>query len=182
MRFAPVSIATRSGQVVLHELTDAGRKFAQLAGIDVPPTVRPGLEHRFWVAQTTDHLEREGWRVEAEHRLIGGGFVDLLAERGGRRMAVEIETGKSDIVQNINKLADEEIDELLLIATSPAAVSACQRALDQVATGMPIPPLQDDVRLDRVWRFVAAVFLAHAGLIAIEQLGSHVMVSQYETN
>lgn len=45
-----------------------------------------------------------------------------------------------------------------------------------------IPPLQSDVRLDRVWRFVAAVFLAHAGLVAIEQLGPHVMVSQYETN
>ena len=138
---APVTIATRSGQVVLHELTDAGRQLAGYAGVDVPPTQRPSLEHRFWVAQATEYLEREGYRVDAEHGLRTGGFVDLLAERGGRRVAVEIETGKSDIAANIEKLAGAAVDELILIATSPAAVAACQRALAAAAPPVPVSQL-----------------------------------------
>jgi hypothetical protein len=43
-----------------------------------------------------------------------------------------------------------------------------------------MPSLQEDARKDLIWRFVAAVFMAHAGLIAIWQEGSEVMVSQHE--
>jgi len=32
-----------------------------------------------------------------------------------------------------------------------------------------IPPLSEDERLDRVWRFIALIFLAHAGLVRLEQ-------------
>ena len=34
-----------------------------------------------------------------------------------------------------------------------------------------IPPLSEDRRKDRVWRFIAIIFLAHAGLIDIWQNG-----------
>lgn len=49
-------------------------------------------------------------------------------------MAVEIETGKSDIATNIQKLADQELDEILLVAASPAAVTACQKAVAATET------------------------------------------------
>ena len=45
-----------------------------------------------------------------------------------------------------------------------------------------IPPLSDDARLDRVWRFIAIVFLAHAGLIEIQQEGLEIMVMHRETD
>jgi hypothetical protein len=45
-----------------------------------------------------------------------------------------------------------------------------------------IPPLGEDARVDRIWRFVAIVFLAHAGLITIWQDGPEVMVIQRETD
>jgi predicted RNA-binding Zn-ribbon protein involved in translation (DUF1610 family) len=45
-----------------------------------------------------------------------------------------------------------------------------------------LPPLQADRRLDRIWCFVAAVFLAHAGVLALEQVGEHVLISQHETH
>ena len=34
-----------------------------------------------------------------------------------------------------------------------------------------IPPLSEDARNDRIWRFIALIFLAHAGVIDIWQDG-----------
>jgi DNA-directed RNA polymerase subunit RPC12/RpoP len=45
-----------------------------------------------------------------------------------------------------------------------------------------IPPLSDDVRLDRIWRFVAIIFMAHAGLIKIEQEGPEILVMHCEAH
>ena len=39
-----------------------------------------------------------------------------------------------------------------------------------------IPPLDEDSRLDRIWRFIAIVFLAHAGLIRMRQKGQTIMI------
>ena len=45
-----------------------------------------------------------------------------------------------------------------------------------------IPPLSDDARLDRIWRFIAIVFMAHAGLIEIRQESHAIMVIQREAD
>jgi len=45
-----------------------------------------------------------------------------------------------------------------------------------------IPPLSDDARLDRVWRFIAIIFMAHTGLIEIQQESQGIMVIRHETN
>ena len=39
-----------------------------------------------------------------------------------------------------------------------------------------IPALEENPRLDRIWRFVAVIFMAHAGLIEIEQDGADIML------
>lgn len=41
-----------------------------------------------------------------------------------------------------------------------------------------IPSLAEDARKDRIWRFVAVVFLAHAGLVSICQEGQDIWVSK----
>lgn len=45
-----------------------------------------------------------------------------------------------------------------------------------------IPPLDQDVRLDRIWRFIAIIFLAHAGQVIIEQEGQRILVRQNEAD
>jgi hypothetical protein len=45
-----------------------------------------------------------------------------------------------------------------------------------------IPPLSEDARLDRIWRFIAIVFMAHVGLIEIQQEGQTIMVMHRETD
>jgi DNA-directed RNA polymerase subunit RPC12/RpoP len=45
-----------------------------------------------------------------------------------------------------------------------------------------IPPLDDPPRKDRVWRFVAIIFMAHAGLVDVWQDGPTIMVMRHEAN
>ncbi len=45
-----------------------------------------------------------------------------------------------------------------------------------------IPPLSEDARLDRVWRFITIIFLAHAGILDVWQEGESIMVIKREAN
>jgi len=45
-----------------------------------------------------------------------------------------------------------------------------------------LPPLAENARKDRIWRFIAIIFLAHFGLIDVWQDGQEIMVMKHETN
>lgn len=40
-----------------------------------------------------------------------------------------------------------------------------------------IPSIENDVRLDRVWRFIAIIFMAHAGLLKVRQEGPEIILA-----
>ena len=80
-----VTIATRSGQVVLYQLTEFGRTICHSAGIDPGPRSRESLEHRFWVNQTAGYFEKKGYEVTREHPVKGNGAIDILAVRPGEK-------------------------------------------------------------------------------------------------
>ena len=124
-----VPIATRSGQVVLYQLTDFGRPLCSSAGIDPGPKPRESLEHRYWIGKAAEHFERKGYEITREHPIKGNGAVDLLAERPGERVVIEVETGKSDIKANLAKIPPDEFSRVILIATTPQAIGACQKAM-----------------------------------------------------
>ena len=126
-----VPIATRSGQVVLYQVTGHGRSVCRRTGIDPGPPQRGSLEHQYWVRNVSGHFEKQGYEVSREHQVPGDGAVDLLAERPGERIAVEIETGKSDIKANLANAKQAGFDRLVFVATSPSAVSACQKAIEK---------------------------------------------------
>ena len=132
------TIATRSGQVVLFELTDAGRNVCLSVGIEPGPKPRESLEHMFWVNKTARYFEREGYEVAREHPVKGNGAVDVLAQRPGEKVAVEIETGKSNTKENLTKIAHVDFDRVVLVATSPAGSEACQKAMGDVNGGPPV--------------------------------------------
>ena len=124
---AAVPLPTRNGQVVLLELTESGAVLASHHGLEVPPAPVESLEHRYWVRRMGQQFENDGYEVSYEYALPDGGHVDVWAERVGRRVAIEVETGKSDIDANITKLSKVDIDQVIVLATSPAAMAACQR-------------------------------------------------------
>ena len=125
----PVAIATRCGQVVLYQLSELGRSFCEQAGIDPGPRPRASLEHRYWVKKAHEYFEKRGYEVVREHPIKGNGAVDLMAERPGERIVAEVETGKSDIAENLRKVATAGFDAVVLIATSPEAITACNLAM-----------------------------------------------------
>ena len=45
-----------------------------------------------------------------------------------------------------------------------------------------LPPLSENRRLDRIWRFIAIIFLAHAGLASVWQEGENILVKQREAD
>jgi hypothetical protein len=130
-----VPIATRSGQVMLYQLTDHGRSVCESVGIAPGPVPRASLEHQYWVMKVREHFENLGYGVALEHPIPGDGAVDLLGERSGERVAIEIETGKSDIKTNLAKVKNADFDRLVVVATSPPAVSACHRAIEGAGLG-----------------------------------------------
>ena len=130
----PVAIATRAGQVVLYRASDSGLSACKSIGIEPGPSRRPSLEHEFWAAAAARHFEGRGYDVTREYAVAGNGVVDLLVTCPGERVAVEIETGKSDIKENIEKLRAVDFDRVVLVATSPVAATACQKAIDQAPT------------------------------------------------
>jgi len=93
----------------------------------------------YWVNKAVEHFERKGYDVTREHQIKGNGAADLLAERPGERVVVEVETGKSDIKKNLAKLAHGGFDRVVLIATGPEGVEACRRAAS--ATGEQAPAM-----------------------------------------
>lgn len=138
----PVTISTRSGQVVLYQVTDAGRAACSSIGIDIGPAPRASLEHQYWVMKAAEYFEKKGYSLTREHVIQGNGAVDLLAERPGHRIAIEIETGKSNIRQNVRKAQRAAFDGIVLLATCPAAVSTCQKAIEEAGqTDGPVPQL-----------------------------------------
>ena len=44
-----------------------------------------------------------------------------------------------------------------------------------------ILPLTEDLRTDLIWRFIAVIFLAHAGIIEVWQQGPEIRVKKRET-
>ena len=129
----PVALPPRSGQVVLLDLTDAGRSFARRCGIEPGPAPATSLEHAFWVDRAAEHFRRDGYDIELESGVGRGRSIDLVARRENRRVAVEIETGKSDLQANLDKLAHGEFVRRIVLATSPQAAAACQRAVSAYA-------------------------------------------------
>ncbi len=129
-----VTIATRSGQVVLYDLTELGRSVCSSAHIEIGARPRESLEHRYWVAQTAKYFEKQGYDVTREHPVKGNGAIDILAQRHGTRTAVEVETGKSSITANLGKTKDAGFERIVFVATSAMAVSACQKAIESMQT------------------------------------------------
>jgi hypothetical protein len=130
-----VSIATRSGQVVLYQLTDIGRNVCSSHNIDSGHKPRESLEHKFWVHKIAKHFKKKSYEVKCEHPVRGNGAIDILAKSPGEKIAVEVETGKSDIKENLNKITSAGFDRIVLFATSPVAVAACQKAVDSSKKG-----------------------------------------------
>nr|WP_246044493.1 XisH family protein [Pontiella sulfatireligans] len=108
----PVDIPTRTGKVVLLDLTPSMREAMKRNGIDVPKRKEGGIVHNYWKNEIRKQLEKDGWTVELEKPIGNNMAIDLYAEKSGKRTAVEVETGTRG-AENIKKLIPLNLDRII---------------------------------------------------------------------
>ncbi|MGD0784328.1 MAG: DUF87 domain-containing protein [Sedimentisphaerales bacterium] len=99
-------------------LTEQGRN---TLGIKTQSSREGGLVHRYWQYRLAEHLKACGYKVEIEAPVGDGKAIDIVAERDGKRIAFEIETGNSDVAGNVRKCLESSFDQIVVIAVSVAA-------------------------------------------------------------
>lgn len=97
-------VPVRTGRIKMFGLTEKAKEILSRIGINTNKTWRHGgLEHEYWKNRIARHLREFGYRVIEEYPIGGGRTIDLVAEKDKERIAIEIETGKSDAVHNMRR-------------------------------------------------------------------------------
>jgi len=112
-------IGIPEGSVTLLEPTEKGRELLSSWGIKVSALPKnASLEHEYWKWKVAENYRNKGYEVIEEKPVGEGRSVDLVARKNEKEIAIEIETGKSDILGNINKCLKAGFDSVVCIATS----------------------------------------------------------------
>jgi len=127
-----------SGYARILSLTESGRR---LLGISGGETKRHGgREHMYWVRQVGSHVRKAGWTAIEEAPIGHRRTVDVLAIHGGKRVAMEVETGRADVASNIRKCLDAGIDKVVVLRTSRCSEGKLMKAIGKRTTAQPRRP------------------------------------------
>jgi len=111
----PKEIKLSNGRMILFELTDKAKLFLEKSGYRVFYE-RNGMEHKFWKWRITDYYRKRGYKVFVEERVNGN--VDLAIRKDKTSIAIEIETGTSDFINNIKKDLKAGFDLVISVAVN----------------------------------------------------------------
>ncbi|MFG0252411.1 MAG: hypothetical protein ACF8NJ_06000 [Phycisphaerales bacterium JB038] len=81
---------------------------------------RESIAHEYWKNWYASQLREQGFSVQIEAPRVGG-RVDVLAEKDGKRIGIEIETGKSDAKGNAEKCLASGFDEVWVVLVGLAS-------------------------------------------------------------
>ncbi|MCH8823081.1 MAG: DUF87 domain-containing protein [Planctomycetes bacterium] len=133
-----------------------------LFGITGQQVDRASLTHTFWQQYYSKKFVELGYKVaiEAPNQL---GRTDILATKASKRIAIEIETGKSDVVKNVKQNLLAKHSKIIVVATDEAALRKVERELARV--GLLIPSRVDVVLRDGLGRYGSpcSTILKHSG-------------------
>jgi len=125
-------IPTPRGKVTVLQLTEQGRRLAKALDLGPLPPLDAGPVHEFWRRHAALTLTKQGYELSREVRIPGNGCVDLCATRDNERVAVEIETGASDIKGNLRKVLEDGFTGLVIVAVTPDAERTVDELLDRL--------------------------------------------------
>ena len=98
----PKTISILKGWIRLFDVTSKGMNRLEEIGHAKLSRREGSAEHRYWQTKIAEHLRSKGFKVELE-KTVDGHPVDIVGVRKGERVAIEVETGKSNYRQNIRK-------------------------------------------------------------------------------
>jgi hypothetical protein len=116
-------VSTSSGRLKVLVLTDEGKRAIPDVRVEKAFHKNESFEHAVAKAKVADHYRALGYKVTMEYKLSGGRSVDVVAEKDGRRIAIEVETGKSDALYNIKKDLEAGFGEILVFPLQNEAKS-----------------------------------------------------------
>jgi hypothetical protein len=120
---------------LLLRITDAARKELGLVDAGGPGRRRESLAHEYWKRYYARLFRERGYRVtlEAPRRK---GRVDVLAvkptenaARVSESVAIEVETGKSDVVKNVKEDLLSGFGRVLVVCTDEKALKKVEKEL-----------------------------------------------------
>jgi hypothetical protein len=112
-RYAELGLHTRTGGLTIRSLIERGLVAKRWLWDGAPrkdvlgwaarsQKANESIEHSYVKNNVAEFLKRNGWLASVEKR-VGGHYPDVQAEKGGFRLAVEVEKGESEYWNNILK-------------------------------------------------------------------------------
>jgi len=99
-------------------------------GLDTSEPQHGSIIHEYWKRFYAQRFREQGYNVEFEVSRQSG-RVDIVAQKDSERIAIEIETGKSDFVRNIQQDLAAKYNKILIIATNKLAFKKIEKKLAQ---------------------------------------------------
>jgi len=128
-----IPLIVKKGRVMLLELTAKGKNtIKNINGNQIERKRTGGATHEFWKDQIARYYESRGLKVIKEESVNGGKTVDLSIENNGKKVAVEIETGRSDALWNIQKDLEAGFDEVISVAVNEEVFQDLKRKITNI--------------------------------------------------
>jgi hypothetical protein len=112
--------------IMLFELTPKGKATLRDLGHQVKDEIE-GVEHKFWKHKIAEYYKNKGFGVLIQEKI--NGEPDIIVVNQDKKAAVEIETGNSDAIQNIEKALKTGFDAVISVATNRFAEDKIRSAL-----------------------------------------------------
>ena len=97
-------------------------------GLDTSEPQHGSIVHEYWKRFYAQRFREQGYDVEFEVPRRSG-RMDVVARKDGEAIAIEVETGKSDFVRNIQQDLLARYDKILVVATDKKAFERVERGL-----------------------------------------------------
>lgn len=119
---------TMKGKMVLGDLVLNGHVVKNESSKDDPAGPSEGMVHKFWKYRVAEFYRKKGLDVRVEEYFVNG-RPDIIVLEGDKKIAVEVETGKSDYVENVERALEAGVDEVVCVAVSKKVEGKILRGL-----------------------------------------------------
>ena len=98
--------------------------------LDTTSPQHGSIAHEYWKRFYAQRFREHGYEVEFEVPRISG-RVDVVAKKENEKIAIEIETGKSNFIRNVQQDLAAKYNKVLIIATDKSAFKKIGKKLCQ---------------------------------------------------
>jgi hypothetical protein len=127
-------IPTKSGRIIILKLTKEGEnQIDKSKKLTREETREGGITHEYWKKKYAELFSNKGFDITFEKPIGEGKSVDVVATKNEKQIAIEIETGRSDILSNINKCIEANFDKIIVVATTERVESKVKSLLEDDA-------------------------------------------------